>query len=275
MRLTLVLCAALLLAGCVFTESVFTVNKDNSVDFSFTKKISKEVGKGMMDPEEGIRDDSLAYATYGMGVKAFEDEENIGVTADRQFGRITDLNAFPLLADTTKVPLSSLVREEKTSGGSLLTISYKPDMNKIMSAGKADGDADETAEMMDQVLKNKITWKVPFEVVSTNAKVRNDTLGVYSWEFEGTEGDSIFLQYKVPTPAAAMAKKLSSLLWVIPLLAVLGVALFFLLRKKKPQPQTQFQSPLESNWPPREDAPPPENSWPKENPQPPADDPED
>ena len=109
MRLTLVLCAALLLAGCVFTESVFTVNEDNSVDFSFIKMVSKKISDEIMpDQEESVLEDSLAYGKFGMAVKAFEDKDNRGVQADGHFSRITDLNLFPLLADSTKAPSAPL-----------------------------------------------------------------------------------------------------------------------------------------------------------------------
>lgn len=237
MRLTLVLCAVLLLAGCVFTESVFTVNEDNSVDFSFIKMVSKKISDEIMpDQEESVLEDSLAYGKFGMAVKAFEDKDNRGVQADGHFSRVTDLNLFPLLADSTKAPSAPLVKEEKSTDHSLFTISYKPDVMKAMNAGQEDSEQEEMNEVMDQVLENKVTWKVPFEVVNTNAKIRNDSLGVYTWEFKGVEGDSIYLQYKVPSPAAA-AKKFGFLLWGIPLLAVLGLALYFLLRKKKNSPK--------------------------------------
>ena len=263
MRLTLVLCAALLLAGCVFTESVFTVNKDNSVDFSFIKMVSKKISDEIMpDQEESVLEDSLAYGKFGMAVKAFEDKDNRGVQADGHFSRITDLNLFPLLADSTKAPSAPLVKEEKSTDHSLFTISYKPDVMKAMNAGQEDSEQDEMNEVMDQVLENKVTWKVPFEVVNTNAKIRNDSLGVYTWEFKGVEGDSIYLQYKVPSPAAA-AKKFGFLLWGIPLLVVLGLALYFLLRKKKEQPQKVYQAPQEPDLPRSEEAPP-DNDSPEE-----------
>jgi len=98
--------------------------------------------------------------------------------------------------------------------------------------------------------------------VNTNAKIRNDSLGVYTWEFKGVEGDSIYLQYKVPSPAAA-AKKFGFLLWGIPLLVVLGLALYFLLRKKKEQPQKVYQAPQEPDLPRSEEAPP-DNDSPEE-----------
>lgn len=264
MRLTLVLCAALLLAGCVFTESVFTVNEDNSVDFSFIKMVSKKISDEIMpDQEESVLEDSLAYGKFGMAVKAFEDKDNRGVQADGHFSRVTDLNLFPLLADSTKAPSAPLVKEEKSADHSLFTISYKPDVMKAMNAGQEDSEQEEMNEVMDQVLENKVTWKVPFEVVNTNAKIRNDSLGVYTWEFKGVEGDSIYLQYKVPIPAAAAAKKFGFLLWGIPLLAVLGLALYFLLRKKKEQPQTVYQAPQEPDLPRSEEAPP-DNDSPEE-----------
>ncbi len=267
MRLTLVLCAALLLAGCVFTESVFTVNKDNSVDFSFITKVTKEYYAD--DHIATVKEDSVRFAQYGLVTTAYEDEQTKGSRSEKHFARISDLNEFPLLADTTKAPLPSVVREEKTTGHSLFTISYKPDVFKVWRAGD-NAPQDEMDGMLANAVENKVTWKVPFEVVSTNAKVRNDTLGVYSWEFEGAEGDSIYLQYKVPSPAATAAKKLGSLLWVLPLLAGLGVALYFLLRKKKPQPQAVDQAPPEADWPPEQKSL--QSSWPpEESPLPPDD----
>jgi len=264
MRLTLVLCAVLLLAGCVFTESVFTVNEDNSVDFSFIKMVSKKISDEIIpNQEESVLEDSLAYGKFGMAVKAFEDKDNRGVQADGHFSRITDLNLFPLLADSTKAPSAPLVKEEKSTDHSLFTISYKPDVMKAMNAGQEDSEQEEMNEVMNQVLENKVTWKIPFEVVNTNAKIRNDSLGVYTWEFKGVEGDSIYLQYKVPTPAVAAAKKFGFLLWGIPLLAVLGLALYFLLRKKKEQPQTVYQAPQEPDLPRSEEVPP-DNDSPEE-----------
>ena len=133
MRLTLVLCAVLLLAGCVFTESVFTVTEDNSVDFSFIKMVSKKISDEIMpDQEESVLEDSLAYGKFGMAVKAFEDKDNRCPWTDISAGSPT--STYSLLADSTKVPSAPLVKE--SADHSLSTISYKPDVMKAMNAGQ-------------------------------------------------------------------------------------------------------------------------------------------
>ncbi|MGI6198839.1 MAG: hypothetical protein ACOYIS_06930 [Candidatus Cloacimonadaceae bacterium] len=238
MRLTLILCAALLLTGCLFTEYVFTVNKDNSVDMSYTTAISKEYYSEELfssSPEE----DSLQNVEYGITTKAFEDETTKGTTREKHFDLITDLNEFPLLADSTQTAPKPMVTEEKKADHSLFTISYKP---TLLGGKSEDFEQGETAEMAAKMLKNKVTWKVPFEVVNTNAKVRDDSLGVYTWEYTGAEGDSIYLQYKVPNSTAA-GKASSIIPWIIVALAVLSTLLWLPNRKKSRAQAAQQDTP--------------------------------
>lgn len=221
MRLTLILCAALLLTGCLFTEYVFTVNKDNSVDMSYTTAVSKEYYSEDLFPS--IEEDSLKNDEYGMTTKTFEDEKTKGTTREKHFDRITELNEFPMFADSTQTAPKPMVTEEKKADYSLFTISYKP---TLMGEISEDLTQDEMAEMVSKMLENKVIWKVPFEVVSTNAKIRDDSLGVYTWEYKGAESDSIYLQYKVPNSAAGSGKGSRFVPWIVVALAVLSTLLW-------------------------------------------------
>ena len=235
MRLTLILCAALLLTGCLFTEYVFTVNEDNSVDMSYTTAINKEYYSE--DLFSSSEEDSLKNDEYGMTTKTFEDEKTKGTTREKHFDLITDLNEFPLLADSTQAAPKPMVTEEKKADHSLFTISYKP---KLMGDKNEELEQDEMAKTIAQAIENKVVWKVPFEVVSTNAKVRDDSLGVYTWEYTGVEGDSIYLQYKVPASAAGSGKSSGSVIWIVIALAVLSTALWLPnWRKRRAQATAQ------------------------------------
>ena len=228
MRLTLVLCAALLLAGCIFTEYVFTVNEDNSVDFSYITAMSKEYYTDEF--AESVQEDSVRNTEYGMVIKSYEDEQTKGTLREKHFDKIADLNDFPLLTDSTKTESQPMVTEEKKADHSLYTISYRP---KILTGGDEDFEENEMAAMVVQMLENKVTWKVPFEVVSTNATTKNDSLGVYTWEFKGVEGDSIYLQYKVPNSAAGSGKGSRFVPWIVVALAVLSTLLWLPNWKKQ------------------------------------------
>jgi hypothetical protein len=261
MRPFLALCALLLLTGCVFTESLFIINKDNSVDMSIVTKKAKDVGEA---PDAKV--DTLDYNGTAVVVAPFEEGEYNGTQMKAHFSLITDLNTFPLVADTTLLPAHPMVKKETHPTYSVYTISYKPNATKPFDGGESSlGDKNseeykEMAAMLKEILDNKVTWKVPFEVLATNAKAKNDTLGIYTWEFEGAEGDSIYLQYKVPLDAGQVAKKLFSINWIVPVLVLItGLILYLLLRRKKPKQVVYYQNPPEEQQPPEETPPPEED----------------
>ena len=258
MRLTLLLSLLLFLAGCVFTESVFTVNKDNSVDFTFIKKISKELAAEIEEnPTDVSAEDSLRYTELGMVISRYEDDYSVGTQIQRHYKTAGELNQIPLLADSTALQGAPMIRESAGQGHTLWTVSYRPNIRKMLAGGggQPDADVEEMLDTVESVLNNKVTWKVPFEVVATNAKIRNDSLGVYTWEFEGAQGDSIYLQYKVPRGIAVSALKLLSVKWLAPTVGLLALLAFLLLRKKKPREEVYRQIPKETPTPPPDDQP--------------------
>ena len=231
MRITWLTIVLVLLAGCVYTDTEITVNKDNSIDFRYIKSIRKDVEFGD-DTEEMVHNDSLDYSSLNVNVKAWENDRYRGTETTRHLGNVMDLNTFPLVSDTTIIRQPRVVSLHSEPTYDVYTVSYFPKLK--YEPGEEDaGDSEEIVEHIQKQFEHKITWKVPFEVVATNAKTRNDSLGVFTWEFKGVTADSIYLQYRVPTTVTEIVKKSPRIIIYILVPIAFLVVLFLLLRKRK------------------------------------------
>jgi len=233
-RILLLALTLFILTGCVFTESEFTINKDNSVDFRFMKGIDKS--QDGEKTEDMVKEDSLRYVPYNFSVKAWENDKYRGTESIGKVQNILELNKLPMVADTSSTNQPSVVRKEETSTHDLYTISYLPNVMELIGGGQIEEDNEEYKDIMAAMLatfEHKITWKVPFKVIATNASTKNDSLGVYTWDIKGAPADSIYLQYEVPKKLAIFGRKSSPLTWIIIGLVVVVLALMFFNMFKK------------------------------------------
>ena len=229
-RILLLALTLFILTGCVFTESEFTINKDNSVDFRFMKGIDKS--QDGEKTEDMVKEDSLRYVPYNFSVKAWENDKYRGTESIGKVQNILELNKLPMVADTSSTNQPSVVRKEETSTHDLYTISYLPNVMELIGGGQIEEDNEEYKDIMAAMLatfEHKITWKVPFKVIATNASTKNDPLGVYTRDIRRS-ADSIYLHMKCPKLAILAGNLL--LTWIIGLVVVVLALMFFNMFKK-------------------------------------------
>ena len=263
-RIILLALTLFILTGCVFTESEFTVNKDNSVDIRFLKGIEKDAPLGE-EVKDMVKEDSLRYMPYRFSVKDWENDKYRGTESTGKVKNILDLNKLPMVADTSGTNQPSAIRKEEASTHDLYTISYLPNVMELIGNVDDEENGEYKAIMaaMLSTFEHKITWKVPFKVVATNASTKNDSLGVYTWDIKGAPADSIYLQYEVPKKLSIFGKKSSPLTWIIIGLVVVVLALMFFNMFKKRASKGDTIEPSIPVMPASPEEPPVENETPE------------
>ncbi len=184
--LIMVLCAVLVLAGCMKADFHVKVNEDDSVDFNHVIAIQNEM-LNLMDGENPIKKQD--FADMGYKVEDYRQDGYTGIRISRHFKTLDEMNTFNN-KDKQQGETTFNITRENGFFKDKYVLKGNLDMTD-MAEGKTGQDEMGMQEFMSH-LDFKFNLTLPMKVTKHDASSVNGN--TYTWELIAGQPNNMYLE---------------------------------------------------------------------------------